>query len=503
MPEIYEVANIEEAVELAHKFKEEGRYNWFRGQVQDWPPLSSLNRFYRTGGNEAEKKVKRRLEMFFRWMSGIKELQYLQGLEYIHDFSAILQHYGIPTHYIDFTTDPGVAGFFAADTKTPPAEGKSCIYCVETEDLMDVWDSLKGLDERKGASIELIEIDVQNLWRLQAQHGVFLYANYNWHIDYPMDRILFPYSDYPPYPTPDQIYPENKSPLEQLLDQYFSLETATYVNEEFQEFFKKLQAEGKPARYIEWNSLPGGFYADAFIDPDSLAPTESWSSKALEAWDSAPTEDFYQTAGPARTLKLRPGAGVEEIRRAVSFGVKQVLRSDPSIRSKTVNWSFTGLPENLSGQELNEWLRPAWNGMRRLPYTHSDIADAFGAIAALFIREYRTRHSVDAQMELFSEVLGESLEVGFNNIDGSDSRGFAVKESLRKALRPDMPALLKPEHYSDNVRDIFRVIYNPKLMFEFEEFKNLFAREVIPAQAASRRQLLLFNPARLITFGLP
>ena len=29
--------------------------------------------------------------------------------------------------------------------------------------------------------------------------------------------------------------------------------------------------------------------------------------------------------------------------------------------------------------------------------------------------------------------------------------------------------------------DLFRVVYNPALMFEFETFKSAFAREVIPA----------------------
>ena len=189
--EIHKAANIEEAVELAHELKAKGDYNWFRGQVQEWPPVSSLFRIQTSGDSENELRAARRFAMFLKWASEILELQYLREPGHIHDYFAILQHYGIPTRYIDFTTDPGVAGFFAADTKNPPSEGQSCIYCINTDNLMELWSLLKDVDERKGASIETVKIDVRNLWRLQAQRGAFLFANYNWQIDYPMDRIVF------------------------------------------------------------------------------------------------------------------------------------------------------------------------------------------------------------------------------------------------------------------------------------------------------------------------
>lgn len=223
--EIYKANNIEEAVDLAHKLKSEGRYDWFRGQAQEWTPVSSRHRTIRD--SERVEKDNRRLEMFYKWVGTIPELRYLQEVEHVHDFYAVMQHYGIPTHYIDFTSEPGVAGFFAADT-VQPSTGKSCIYCLNTEDLIDVWDMIKDSGERDQAKIELVKIDVRNLWRLQAQRGVSLFANYNWDIDYPMDRIVFPYSGYLCFPTKEQVYPVHKSPLEQLLDQYFSLEAATF-----------------------------------------------------------------------------------------------------------------------------------------------------------------------------------------------------------------------------------------------------------------------------------
>jgi hypothetical protein len=45
--EIYNTANVNEAVSLAEKMKAEGLYDWFRGQVQEkWEPHSSSYRHW-------------------------------------------------------------------------------------------------------------------------------------------------------------------------------------------------------------------------------------------------------------------------------------------------------------------------------------------------------------------------------------------------------------------------------------------------------------------------
>lgn len=295
--EVYEVADIEEGVELANKFKDDATYDWFRGQTRGWAPHSSLYRLQH--GSDAEDSIaanRRRLPMFFSWLSDIPELCYLLEPKHVHSAFAIIQHYGIPTHYIDFSTDPGVAGFFAADTKTPPVGEKSCIYCLDSRDLMGVWNAVK--DVRKGASIELIRIDVQNLWRLQAQRGVFVFADYNWQVDYPMAKIVFPYSGYPSYPTAGEIYPRDKSPLEQLLDQYFSLEQSRLTNGRMRKMFDELKAKGRAASYTECEAFPGGFLAKAFVDSAKIVPLASWDPAALEAWNVSPTQDYHEVVGP-------------------------------------------------------------------------------------------------------------------------------------------------------------------------------------------------------------
>ncbi len=492
----YRVTNIEEAIELANQMKVEGRYNWFRGHVQAWPPYPSMGRVWASGDAERKERVTQRQIMFYNWVGLIQKLQFLQKREYDHDYFAIMQHYGIPTFYIDFTTDPGVAGFFAADTKEPPIEGQSCIYCLDTDELMSVWEIAKKFVP-EGSILELVEIDVENLWRLQSQRGVFLFTNFNWDMVYPMDRILFPYSGYPSYPTRERIYPEHKSPLEQLLDQFFFLESAN----EGAKLMKQMSEEMGINYYTVEEGPPEGFYPDSVIDSASVTPLASWSSEALRAWQIVPQEDYYQTMGPSLKLQLQPNASTEEIRRSVSFGVKQILRSDATLRSKAVDWVFSGLPDSLA----NEKLRPVWDGMRRLPYTDEEIADALSTVTALLILGIREEISPSNEIEMFEQCFGECMRIEFAHQDGSGTRGLAALESLRRALRSDMAELLLPEYRERiyNIHDLFFGIHSPRLMFEFEEFKSMFAREIIPSQILLGRDLLLFNPAQLKVLGLP
>jgi hypothetical protein len=68
-----------------------------------------------------------------------------------------------------------------------------------------------------------------------------------------------------------------------------------------------------------------------------------------------------------------------------------------------------------------------------------------------------------------------------------------------------MGKLLSADHQArvGDVQELFWVIYNPSLMFQFEPFKAAFSQEVIPTQVLLGRSPILFNPARLMTFGNP
>jgi hypothetical protein len=139
-----------------------------------------------------------------------------------------------------------------------------------------------------------------------------------------------------------------------------------------------------------------------------------------------------------------------------------------------------------------------------LPYADSEIADAFGSVAALLMLGFSSRAAYEDQMKLFSQCFSECVLVEFGYEDNAYSRGLVAQESLRKALRPDMAELLAPTYKdgANDFNDLFLIIYNPRLMFEFNEFKGIFAREIIPAQVVMGRDLIIFDPTPLETFGL-
>ncbi len=493
--EIYHVGNVEEAVALANKLKAEGQYDWFRGQVRDWPPHSSLIRHRARKDDAVEYDAEHRLDLFCNWVNSIPELQYLMQPKHVHDLFAIMQHYGIPTHYIDFTTDPAVAGFFAADTATPPTAANACIYCLNTEDLMSLWDVFK--EGRQGTTIELVTISVTNLWRLEAQKGVFLFADYNWDIDYPMDRILFPYSGYPSFPTRARMYPEHKSPLEQLLDQYFSIEAATFTAAKVRRLIDEFRKRGGTGSYTDWNVWKEGFSPEAFPDATRLRDFRSWNPDALRPWQTNAEERFEHTVGSTMQLQLKPNASAADVKSSVEFGIREILRSDPTIRLRAVDWVFKDPPDRLPITQLNDAIRAVWNGVRRLPYTDAEISEALGSVAALCM--------LSKSVDPLNELLGEGMRVGFSSSDGSGSVGWISLGSLRRAMRADLPDLVGPEHreLARDVRKVFKIIYNPRLLFDFNEFKGAFAREVIPAQALMQRSPILYNPAQLWIFGIP
>jgi hypothetical protein len=492
MPKIYEVSNVNDAVELAYKFKEEGTYNWFRGQVIDYLPHSSLHR--KSSNPENTESIDFQYNLFIRWVKGTPELEYLLEEKNVHQLEAIMQHYGIPTHYIDFTTDPGIAAFFATDTKSPPATNtQSCIYCLDTKDLLEFWDIIQSTGIRKGAELETVVIDVQNLWRLQAQHGVFLKCNYNLEIDYGIDKIVFPYTGYPSYPTKEVIYPTQKSPLESLLDQYFERERTALLHKEF----------SKIATFIKHEELPNGVHEPAFIAPTQLADHKSWEQE--NNWQIYKTENYHQATGIKKTLKLSDGDSEDETRRKISYGVKQILRSNPSVRNQAIEWDIEGFQKTKDKNIATGLLAKVWNGMRLLPFNIDDISQACGNTIYLYIKSDEKASQRDEQSRIFSKIFGDSMRVGFANKDHSGSYGYASFNSINEALVLDMEILVEDD-YKEIARDPFyrfQLIYNPRILFDFNKFKTFFAKEVIPSQLVWRPSLTIYNPSKLVTFGIP
>ncbi len=132
-PRNFEASDVEEAIKLAQKLKQNGNYDWFRGQIKTWPLKPSFLRLDQEKRSEALEKL-RRFESWIRNTAGLESLT-----ANTDSMVAVAQHYGLPTNFIDFTTSPEIAGFFASCGEQTEEDQLSCILCLNTKDLMEFW----------------------------------------------------------------------------------------------------------------------------------------------------------------------------------------------------------------------------------------------------------------------------------------------------------------------------------------------------------------------------
>jgi hypothetical protein len=496
---ILKAANVEEAVAVATELKRNGQYDWFRGQLREWNPASSLERKLHQNP-DAQIEINAKLNRFFTWAQAYPALAYLLQEENIDALVAVLQHYGVATSYIDFTTEPSIAGFFASDATTLPVEeGNSVIYCLNTTDLVEFYDDLKIDKAFMHLQAMPVTVDVPNLWRLQSQHGHFLFANHSWYQYYEMDRIVFPWSGTPAYPSRDQIYPVHKSALEQSLDAYFFNEHRVESDAALRAM---AEAAGKQSLFKHVAlTEPETYRKQSFISP--LVAAEHWSDYALKDWFSSPVEHFDSTVGRRIPVALRSDAAAPSPADQIRHSINSALNLQPKIRAEAVEWSFTGLPSDVNEQLFSSSTRAAWNGMRNLPFTDNDIASAFSALVILCSLPDCQSSDGKRADQAFTGWIADVIRVEFGSQDGSYSRAYCSDRGLFEALEPAWVANLREPESISSIHGAFKHTHDPRLMFDFKRLANIFAREIIPSQLALRRPVVLFNPAHLEVLGLP
>jgi hypothetical protein len=87
----------------------------YRGQAEDWPLVPTLFR-----GDPAPQELERRLDRTFAFIealcrddSGLRERAESGDSNRFLELIAVAQHYGFPTHLLDFTRDIRIAAYFA------------------------------------------------------------------------------------------------------------------------------------------------------------------------------------------------------------------------------------------------------------------------------------------------------------------------------------------------------------------------------------------------------
>ena len=493
---IHQVDNVYEAVYLAGRLKSSREYDWFRGQTQNWPLVSSFCRV-------AEEQMDAVMEKLARYEHWIKSTPGLESIAASTDMAiAVAQHYGLPTNFVDFTTEPPIAGFFASHG-TPSSSRPSCIMCLNTRELAQFWERLP--QSKGGPTPEFIRLTVPNLWRLESQYGVFLFCPFpNFEEIYDLDRIIFPYTGPISEPPESLIYPSRKSQLEILLDRYF-------MNEQLVEGTRAVYAMSGSIRIHRIPTRPER--CDRDLVPNGPPPRlASWDTSVLAPWRRTIPEMFSEKLTSegwelGTNSKLAPPARLAQ----VSDQVQARLGCTPGARHSLLGWSLRldGVTmRTYEAEAITRALQRLWDGLRLLPYSDHQIAAGIGCCAAIAVEWLDSLASERDDWEhICRRVFPDAMEVEFGSDDGSYSRTFVSESALLDAVRDDIGEFLNPA-YADqilgNMAGLFQAIWAPDRLFEYDRLSHLFSSRIAPVQVWMREgSAIFYSPAGLDSFGLP
>jgi hypothetical protein len=503
------VASIRDAIDLAAYVKQSGHYDLFRGQRNAaWKLTSSAER---KGTDDAGSQVVR--STFGRLLAVAKEVPEMD--QYLNDpdsLWAIAQHYGVPTQYVDFTTSPSVAAFFAADTDQPASEGQEAvIYCLNSTQFIEYWQQGLGQELIRGRigpdanGPQIIRIDVTNLWRLQAQEGCFLwlpipaFENY-----WQFARIIFPYVvDDPCLPRKDFIYPRNQSALEKILTRFF-------MNERMRIGTDALR-QNVPLESITITTPEGYYEGDEWAE-GPLPVSDGWDTARL--WIDRPEEQLVAVT-PAWRIPVSLESFDATAKSIVdAFQISTIEKTRLSLVEFVTEGEATGDMSKLLAST-----RCLWNGMRRLPYTSEEIATCLRVTARLYLSPfYSERNSgrfPDSYCQ-FGNGPAHYVEFGPNSGGkGAYSRAHVSSAEMVSAFSESFICACVQAHPSRNdsshYADFIQLPCRPWHRFKFDGLRRLMVHELIPSQLVWRGGVegqegletwFAFSPADVKNFGL-
>jgi hypothetical protein len=492
----HRVPNLKAAVELSESWLAADPHIWFRGQNRLWPIASSLSRHQ--DNSEEIVRYNNSLQQFCDWLKFDPELRHLLEKEHVHAFFAILQHYGVPTHYVDFTINPKVAAFFAGVGPDAEPGQDGCIIAIDPDDWVEMLRIVAEVQHwPTNAWPEKIIVNVPNLWRLEAQSGHFVYLPIERAEGYiPVDRIVFPHDGTGFELTEDEIYPLRKSPLEERLDEFFTEELMRNNQQHFLEIVRALSASGQSS----WVPFERSG-SSKWLRPGK-GTHESWRS-VPQGWLAYIHEKLPEMRDRTATqLLLDPTEPLKE-QDSLLKTVRSFLDERPGARQKAVDWKVVSITRDTPRGWANFVECAAnrtWDGIRRLPFTDDQVAWSVTMTVVLACANVSERPSFSARD--FSDLLGPVLHMELANARNVTARAAMAETTYERTLRPDLDDVIVPE-LLDSPRQQLRQILAPAYLFQFELLVEAFARELIPTQVLiqSRDLAVFFSPVRIPVIG--
>lgn len=493
---IVRVANVEEALTVAQWLRETGQAQWFRGQTQNWPKLTPS--LYR-GSDDDVTLVQHAMQRLERWATATPGLEELAASP--DALVAVAQHHGMPTAFLDFSTEPRVAAYFASVHPNPPPIGtESCIFFLDINEAASIWGVRPEVDP------EIIVLDVPNLWRLEAQSGAFVFCRYeDLNGPFPLDRIVFPYNGRISTPSDAEIYPERESPLESRLREYFQGESIVKGSVVFEEINRQLKVA--PQR-LTFDAPP--VMNEYFLAP--VAPHSSWTGPNVADWLKVSREVWTNVQDPPKLsfeTKLNAALEAEEVR--FERAVRAALQSDAALRQSKLEFKIAVEECDAKGiEDLSKAMQRVWDEMARLPWTDAEIALALSALLKCFVLAQSLKLELDLmsgelERKTMTRIFDKPIRVELSGSGNAHTWAWVEEDDLHAAVRPDFESLLRAEHRSQILGDTFNTLMvsrTPSLLFDFDELSNLFAKQMIPTQAVFYPDHPLFpTPARVRVIG--
>ena len=347
-----------------------------------------------------------------------------------------------------------------------------------------------------------------NLWRLEAQAGVFLVDDEI--IDnYPFHCLLFPASVGPePSRARSAVYPEKKSDLELMLEQWFWHEEASAGTRLLREM---LDQSAVPFEVLKMEPTDG-IGLTSILRPQahpSWAGRERTWLRATERFDTV-----LPRPGDTFRVDLRPDMSLDAVRSLVATLLP--LDSLADQRTRSADWRV--LVDDAIDPAAAEKLARQWDALRIDGYSDAQIVASFTASISLLALQlgliagwpsdsgHLTRgHDIEPLTTLF----GCDLLVEFTGLVGY-SRALVSAAELQSAVREDIDRYLPAHLYdgcgttpAERMHQLLIGIHRPSLLFDFTRFADVYVRQVVPMSVIFRSDHPLYPVLHLQTFGVP
>lgn len=443
--------SADEAVVYCRGLIAEGRANLFRGQSNDWPAITpSLVR----GSGEQRDKARTSLDDFIEWATFVPQMAlYHESTEAV---TAIAQHYGIPTAFLDLTTKPEIAELFACAAPMGDLDGDAVIYCFLREQL------------QLHPSFRVIEIDVDNLWRLQAQHGLFLEYLDETKIADIRDaaiRVHFPRRAITPTET-TQLYPLRKSALEVTIDQWI-------YRKQVSDLFALVTSAARRST-IRRYTYPGMFRWRAAPDFDG-----AWV-KYNPGWVFPPNEHIRSVIASRSVMITLTDA--DDVWQAFSTLEAQFR---PHVEAYVRKNSGVAFEMKFADHEQHDAagtmiLNRCWDGVRVHPYRTESAIRCLAATALALFWKICHPDALGWDEQLWGEV--ECIDTA--PVGGHLDAATVSRQSLLAARHASYDGQLTRHAARRSEADPFYLmdyVVDPWVLFDFERLSTLFVEQFIPS----------------------